>query len=682
MIWRAKQNKTTSRSATPNSWNSIAAANLFGKIDVTTSHPPKPNLRLLLGIGLALAVASFMVYFPARHHDFLNWDDQSYVTENDHVKGGVTREGIVWAFTQSHSANWHPVTWLSHMVDCQLYGMNPGGPHLTNALLHAGNAALLFMLLHTLTGSCWRSALVAGIFALHPLRVESVAWVSERKDVLSLCFGLLCLIAYARYATKAEVRCQRSEARSPTSDFRPLTSVFYWLTFGLLALGLMSKPMLVTWPFVMLLLDWWPLRRMQNAECRMQNEPMRDTSPQPSPQSGEGAAPSGKMGKTELSTFNFQLSTLKRLVAEKLPFFALVAASCIVTVIAQKQGGAVASVAHLPIGYRLQNAVVAYTEYLTKFFWPGNLSPIYPHPAHWETGRVIGAMVILAGLSGAVCFGRRRFPGGVTGWFWFLGTLVPVIGIVQVGSQAFADRYTYVPQIGLVLLLVWLAAGVAVKLRLPKVIPGILAGVILAGLAGRTTEQLSVWKNTETLFRHTLERYPENTQALNGLGSYYIKVGRIAEGRQMLEKVIQLEPTFVEARGTLADALDGEGRYAEAVTHYEAALALRPDNASLLNNLAWLRAACPDATIRDGAEALRQATRACELTGFSKPLFLGTLAAAQAEAGDFPAAIATATQAANLAEALRLPETAARNRALMELYRNGKAAHGGEPKRN
>ena len=600
---------------------------------VNTKANPK-NAALAGTIAFLLAAITFLLYASVLKFDFLNWDDQSYVTENDHVKGGLTPTGVTWAFVKSHSANWHPITWLSHMLDVSMFGMNPAGHHATNVVFHVANTVLLLLLLWQMTRSVWRSAMVAALFALHPLHVESVAWVAERKDVLSAFFGILTLMAYTYYVGESKVSGLKAK-------------VWYAVTLGLFALGLMSKPMLVTWPFVMLLLDFWPLGRAGVADERWRME-------------------GGKVwGK---------------LVLEKIPFFALAIGSCAVTLIAQKQGGAVASVESLPISYRLQNAAIAYTEYLAKFFWPVNLSPIYPHPAQWETWKVVGSVVVLVGLSALAWFGRRRFPYGVAGWFWFLGTLVPVIGIVQVGSQAFADRYTYLPQIGLVMLLVWLTAEVAGKLHLPKMISGTLTVAILATLSWRTMDQLIVWKNTETLFRHTLGLSPNNTQALNGLGGHYIKIGRIEEGKQLLEQVIQLEPTFVEARGSLADALDSEGRYREAIEQYEAALVLQPDNASLLNNLAWLRAACPDATIRNGDAAVRLATRACEITGYKKPLFVGTLAAAQAETGDFQAAIDTAEQAAKTAKTLGLIEITVRNHELLKLYSNGKAAHGERPK--
>ena len=569
---------------------------------MTLANTSSGNVRLVVGLAITIATLTLFVFAPVRHNDFLNWDDQNYVTQNDHVRGGLTRAGITWAFTSSHSANWHPLTWISHMVDVEFFGMKPAGHHITNLLFHAANSALLFLLLRALTGSIWRSALVAVIFALHPLRVESVAWLAERKDVLSTFFGFLCLIAYGSYV-KSKVEDRRSK-------------LAYALAFTFLALGLMSKPMLVTWPFVMLLLDFWPLRRIN------------PTAP------------------------DFRLSSLKPLILEKLPFFALMIASCVATVIAQQRGGAVASLEHLPVELRLQNAVVAYVEYLYKFFWPTNLLPIYPHPTQIGAGRIVLALALLTALTALAWAKRRQWPFALTGWLWFLGTLVPVIGIVQVGSQAFADRYTYIPMIGVALASVWLSEALLTKLRFPKPIRICVSLLVLGMLGWKTIMQIAYWRNTETLFRYTLKSSPDNAQALYGLGSYLVDHGQTQEGKQLLEQTIHLQPTFVEAIGTLAGTFDSEGRYAQAVQLYQDALRVQPDDWGVLNNYAWLLASCPEAVLRDGHQAVQFATRACELTGYNKPLFIGTLAAAQAETGDFQTAIATAERAATLASSL------------------------------
>jgi Tfp pilus assembly protein PilF len=382
------------------------------------------------------------------------------------------------------------------------------------------------------------------------------------------------------------------------------------------------------------------------------------------------------------SARKFHLSSfiLHPLLLEKLPFFALSAASCIITFVAQQTGGAVAPLAMRSLDARLANAAIAYVQYLAKLFWPANLSPLYPHPDHWGFWPVTGAAAGLVFLTAAVWRGRRRFPYALTGWLWFLGMLVPVIGIVQVGRQAFADRYTYLPLVGIMVALVWLGAETIRPSAKPsfvakRVLPAMLCLALVAILAWRTREQLPLWKNTGALFGRALALNPKNVQALYGLGAYLVDTKRIAEGKRLLEEAIRLQPAYPEALGTMASTLDGQGRYAEAIRFYQAALKAQPDQDGILNNLAWLLASCPDAAFRNGPEAVRLASRACELTGYAKPLFIGTLAAAQAEVGDFPAAIATAERAAALASALGLEEVAARNRELIQLYRQGQPFH-------
>jgi Tfp pilus assembly protein PilF len=599
-----------------------------------------------------LAAVTLVVFWPARHFNFLNWDDLTYLEKNDHVRAGLTWDDLRWSFTHSYCSNWHPVTWLSHMSDCQLYGLNPGGHHLTNLLLHSANASLLFVALKRLTGAFWRSALVAALFALHPLRVESVAWVAERKDVLSAFFFMLTLWAYARYAGQESLKSDYAPpAAAPGSTFDARRSMFdvqsspsssgaarrfwYWTAVLVFTLGLMSKPMLVTLPFVLLLLDYWPL------------------------------------GRFPLSTQNSKLRTSAPVILEKAPFFALSAASCVVTFLTQEKGGAMTSFAMLPLEARLANAVVAYGQYLVKLFWPFNLSPIYPHPDSWDAWLVTGAASALVLPTTAVWLGRRRFPYALMGWLWFLGMLVPVIGIVQVGNQAFADRYTYLPVVGIMVGLVWLGAESIGR----GVGPALLPLAVLATLSCCTRAQLPIWKDTGTLFGRAVALAPTNVQALYGLGAHLVDTGRLEEGTRLLEDAIHLCPAFPEALATLAGTLERQQKYEEAIRFYRAGLKAQPNQEGILNNSAWLLATCPEAAFRNGPEAVRLATRACELSGYAKPLLIGTLAAAQAEAGDYQAAIATAERAAALATTLGQEKVVARNQELIQLYRQGQPFH-------
>jgi Tfp pilus assembly protein PilF len=427
----------------------------------------------------------------------------------------------------------------------------------------------------------------------------------------------------------------------------------------------MSKPMLVTVPFVLLLLDYWPLGRMQNEECRMQNAKASDTHH--APRTTHHAA--HLTAQSQIANRKSQI--LFPLLIEKLPFFALSAGSCIITFLAQKKGGAVSSLEIWPLDARLANAVVAYVQYLAKLFWPAGLSPIYLHPHNWGPWLVTGAAVVLVLLTTAAWLGRHRFPYALVGWLWFVGMLVPVIGIVQVGNQAFADRYTYLPLVGIMVALVWLGVESIGK----GIIAVLLSLALLATLGWRTREQLPTWKDTGALFGSALALDPTNVQALYGVGANLVDNGHLDEGKRYLEEAIRLHPAYPEALGALASTFDSQGNYAEAIRFYQAASKAQPDHEGVLNNLAWLLASCPDAAFRNGPEAVRLATRACALSSYAKPMLIGTLAAAQAEAGDFPAAIATAERAAALATSLHLDEVAARNRELIQLYRQGQPYH-------
>jgi Flp pilus assembly protein TadD len=578
---------------------------------------------LLLAIGL--------VFGQTIRHEFVNYDDNEYVYENPHIIHGLTAGDIGWVFTQCPSANWHPLTWLSHILDYRLYGLDAGGHHATNVLLHAATAILLFLVLRRMTGELWPSALVAAIFAIHPLRVESVAWIAERKDVLSGLFFMLTLLAYLGYAR------------------RPFSLVRYLTVIVLFALGLMAKPMLVTLPFALLLLDYWPLRRVA----------LRTATP------GRG-----------LTTGNWHL------VVEKIPFFALAAASCVATTLAQ--GRAFVAVEAMPFPVRISNALVSYVAYLGQFFYPVGLAVFYPHPgADVPLWKPIAAFFTLTAISVAALVWRRRCPAVLVGWFWYLGMLVPVIGLVQVGSQQMADRYTYLPQIGLCIALVWGAAQAVASWPSHRWLFGAGSALVLAILMSCAWRQTTYWRDSETLWNHALACTSRNALAHNNLGYELFNRGRldeaIAEYRKTMEvmpndvkshsylgraladsgrfdeaiaqyrKALEIMPDYPEAHDNLGIALAGGGRFDEAVVEYQAALKAKPDFADAYNNLAWLRATSPQTSTRNGIEAVELAQRAVRLSDGRDPNFLATLAAAFAEAGRFAEAVTTARAALDLA---------------------------------
>jgi tetratricopeptide (TPR) repeat protein len=923
----------------------------------------KQGRRTIL-ICVALSAVTLAAFWPVIGSGFISFDDLDYVTNNPHVTGGIRWSSVAWAFKTGHMANWHPVTWLSHMVDCQLYGLRAAGHHVTNLLFHVANTLLLFLLLQQVTRDgwrvtrregelvtppppplrdtrhptrdtlCWPCFFVAALFALHPLHVESVAWVAERKDVLSTFFFLLTLLAYVKYVAggrrpvgkggsnkeeprnniqhpTSNIQHPISDAQHPASGIRhpassiqhpassiqhpassiqhPASSIqhpvsnntldvsrftfhvsrFYLLSLLFFALGLMSKPMLVTVPFVLLLLDYWPLRRMQN--------------PSPRAFSLQPLAFSllDKPGNAQLSTLNpqpsprpFSLQPLAFSLLDKLPFFALSAASCVVTFLVQQGAGATTSLGVLPLEFRISNALISYVRYALKMVWPANLAVLYALPTQWPAAWVAGAALVLAGVSVLALRLARKAPWFAFGWFWYLGTLVPVIGIVQVGQQAMADRYSYIPLIGLFVAIAW--GGAAAGARWPR-IRGWLAAVAVAALVvcgGLTWRQTGYWRSSTSLFEHALAVTRDNYVAHNNLGvllldggdlagaeSHFAEAvrikpnypdglgnlatcrqrqGRLAEAEDLFarslksrptaavhydlaillaqegkieeayahyEAALRLKPEFAEAwynlgaleskRGRPAEAardyaaalhlkagdveahlslgallagekkfeeaeahfqaalqtapdnpdahfnlaaalnakgdyagaavqfaevcrlrpedvearkslglallyqgkmpeaagqfcevlraqpdarmhyylglaLDSQGQAEEAVVHYREAVRLSPNTALYLNDLAWLRATNPKAELRDGAEAVRLAELACELSGGKEARFWGTLDAAYAEAGRFADAQATAAKTRELALASREPELAGQAEQRMALYRAGK----------
>ena len=755
--------------------------------------------RRVLLICLLLAGATLALYWPARLFDYVDYDDNILVTDNAVVKSGLNWTSVRWALTKPVIGIWHPVTTLSHMLDCQLFGVHAEPQHLVNVLLHSANAVLLFLASRRLTGTTWRSACAAAIFALHPLRVESVAWISERKDVLSGFFFMLTLWAWTKRLTRltmvahtsesavsqvSNLRMQEASERVTPTEVRPTGSrrygrlggrrygVWYVLALVFFVLGLMSKPMLVTLPFVLLLLDFWPLGRVRSAG-------------------------------------------LMRLCWEKWPFFAVTALFSYLTFYFQRTGTAVVSLERVSMGDRLGNAVVSYLRYLGKFFWPTDLAAIYPHPSNpfplidrWAPWQVWLGALALIGITGFCCrilLRCARSDSGVSnlaeehdvvtsvandkggqgsetlpepagedaratrpirtaqacatayddvhenpssegcttaylpvGWFWFLGTMVPVIGLVQVGAQAMADRYTYIPLIGVAIAVVWgvadvlntkseirnpkvekqgfeevgatpNSAGLVVSVPRPSYMGFSLAIGALIACCAITHQQLGYWRNTISLFEHTIAVTADNPDAHFGLGTGLQKTGQPKQAMTEYRVALAINPSLAEAHYDLGQLLRQMGqldasareyeavfktypghyeahfnlagvywlldRRAEAIAQMEAAMRSDPSSAAALNNLAWWLAAGSDPKFRNGSRAVELAQRACELTEYKQPLMIGTLAAAYAEAGRFSEAADTAERAGQLAERLGEPAIAAKNKQLSELYRAGKAFH-------
>ena len=512
---------------------------------------------LIPGVCLFLAAMVWVVFGQTLRHEFVNYDDDLYVYENPTVARGLTLQGIVWAFTHVHCSNWHPLTWISHMLDCQFYGLNPGGHHLTNVLLHTATVILLFLVLRRMTGFLWRSAFVAAVFAIHPLRVESVAWVAERKDVLSGLFFMLTLWAYTRYV--ASDKWQVTRTVSTPSPATHHSSLFHGLVLLFFALGLMSKPMLVTLPLVLLLLDYWPLRRFP--EFGVRSSELKNT--------------------LRPSTLNPQLSTL---LLEKLPLLGLAAASCVVTIFAQR--GTIQTFEQISLPLRLGNALMSCVAYLGQMFWPSGLAVLYPFTAgDIGISEVVLSLVLLAGISAGVFILRRRCPFLLTGWLWYLIMLAPVIGIVQVGAQARADRYTYLPQIGLYLMLTWGVAEGCAGWRHRRVVLGGLATVILAALIFCARAQTAYWRNSELLWTHTLACTSDNAIAHNNLGNALLKMDREDEAVAHFQTALEIQPAFAEAHNNLGNFLFQKGSVDEAMVHYQKALHINPDYAVAHYNL-------------------------------------------------------------------------------------------------
>jgi len=644
-----------------------------------------------------LALLTIVVFARVAGNDFVNYDDPDYVTANPYVQHGLTWEGIQWAFANLHgtATYWHPLTWISHMLDFQLFGLHPAGHHLTNLGLHTINVLLLFTLLVKLTGAVWRSAFVAAIFAIHPLQVDSVAWITERKNLLSGLFWFLTLLAYLRYVERRTVRD-------------------YVLVLFFFALGLMCKPVLVTLPAAMLLLDLWPLRRWAPLNIALDSDsnlPRRDFG---------------------------------SLLVEKIPFFALSIASALITV-SSHEGLGISQESHgLPVGLRIENAFVSYARYLGKVFVPVKLAVLYPHPGKWPAVMVWASLALLVLITIIAIWRFRRRPYVLVGWLWFLGVLFPASGVLQVGVQAMADRFIYLPMIGLLIAIVWLASDF-VRIRLPLAntrAVGMAALIVVAALAFLTSRQTTFWKDSIALWGHTIAVTGPNPLAHNNLAYAFYLSGKFDNALAHAQKAVELRPDFgeprlqmgmiydakrqpepaiaayreavrihenwplarkrladdlaktgktseaiaefeallvmvpgdVESRSQLADLLSQAHRDKEATEQYREALRWMPNRPETLNNLAWILATSPDAQVRNGKQAIRYASEACELTQRKQPLFIGTLAAAYAEDGQFDDAVRTAGEASKAATAAGSKEISSANERLKQLYLEHKPA--------
>ncbi len=689
-------------------------------------HAHKNRYTFLIYVMLVAAVV--VAYEPMRHNDFISYDDPHYVTGNPHITGGLTAKSVIWAFTNPHYHMYHPLTSLSHMLDCELFGLEPLWHHADSLLFHALNTLLLFWVVKRMTGAVWPSAFVAAIFALHPLQVDSVAWVSERKSVLSGFFWILTMAVYLRYSER------------PTLGRYVLVIIVY-------VLALMSKPVVITLPFVLLLLDYWPLGRLRT-------------------RSAENEEP-GKLRYRQFST--------GRLVMEKLPLFILSAILSVITFVVQRIGGAVSPLAMIPVKYRIANVFLAYLKYIEKFIWPHKLAIFYPHPANRIPMVTAGICALVFIIISVRCFqlGRRKKYLAV-GWLWFVGMLVPVIGIVQVGAQAMADRYMYIPMIGLLIMIAWGADEASAKLRYRTILLTLSAAVVLFAAVLGTRHQLGYWQNDFTLSEHTLEVTEDNAIIHNTYGVVLHNAGRVDEALIHLQKAVEIIPTYSKARYNLAMLHFEQGRFDEAIAsfqellktdkdsaelYYYLALAytkkgqqdqaamyfsealrinpnyteahnelgkvslsagqldkaiecfndvlqlddkradvytnlgtaymkkgrldlavsswsraveLNPNSAGVLNNLAWVLAATGDENVRNPAKAVDFALRACELTGYKDPAVLDTLAVAYAADGRFPEAVQTAEQALTLAETANQKELADQLRRRIRLYQADK----------
>ena len=526
----------------------------------------KKNLRLELFIVMALVLLTAAVYGQVRNFDFVNYDDHHYVRDNVMVQKALTWQGVQWAFTTTTMANWHPLTWLSYMLDVQLFGLSPGACHLVNVLFHLLNSILLFLVLRRMTGARWRSACVAALFALHPLHVESVAWLAERKDVLSTFFWMLSMGAYVLYSEQRSLK-------------RYLPVLFFF------SLGLMAKPMLVTLPVILLLMDYWPLGRL------------RWKPPEPAAPAAASAAPEKHRKKRRQQPQEQKKPPPPRdvdkggpvlsLVLEKIPLFALSAASSVITFYAQHKAGAVASLSAVPLPDRIANALVSYAAYLWKMFWPAGLAVFYPFGA-LSPAVVLASVFLLLAMTFVAVRWTDRHPYLLVGWLWYLITLLPVIGIIKVGDAAMADRYTYITLTGPFIALAWGAFDLSQALRFPRTALAAASALVLSILILVTYTQVGQWRDGITLFRHTLSVTSGNYVAHYCLAMVYLNKKNYAEALSNLKSALGINPNYTAAYGGMGEALIYQNRFDEALHYTSRAIESQPQNEKLRNQAGFI----------------------------------------------------------------------------------------------
>jgi hypothetical protein len=608
-------------------------------------------------IYLLLTAAVVMAFWRVNQCGFINFDDGQYVTENTHIANGVTIEAIRWAFTAAgYAYNWHPITWMSHMLDVQLFGLNPHPHHLVNLLFHVLNTLLLFFVFNRMTKAPWKSAFVAALFGLHPLHVESVAWVAERKDVLSTFFWMLAMAAYIQYvehgglearsreqeAGRKKLRAQgreggeeRTEAGKFLSLFSSVrfpSSVFsYMAVLVFFVLGLMSKPMLVTLPFVLLLMDYWPLGRLEGAgsaeregvkavagsgerEPLPANKKKGKFGKKRDPGLSPGQTPRSVKLEGKSADRGFQWALIRPLLLEKIPLFFLAALSCIVTYAAQQKGGSVVSLAGDPLGVRIANALISYLIYIEKTIWPDKLAVFYPHPGALPLWQVLGAVPLLMATTLTVIRSAKRFPYMTSGWLWFMGTLVPVIGIVQVGKQAMADRYAYIPLIGLFIMAAWGVPELLKKWQLTR-FPSprkealfALPVFVLACFSIVTWTQVGYWRDSISLCDHALKVTSRNDVIHYNRALAYHGLGDLKRAISDYDRAIEINPRYVKAYIDRGIAYRRLGNYRQAIESYDRAIEINPKLSLAFNSRGFAYAA-----LGDYGQAIKDYSRAIEL---------------------------------------------------------------------